>query len=86
MEHESYYVLAGKFAVALAILPIIMFPVHLLCALWPWLFWTVFGVGEALFPFLPDAWTHIGYWQIVGLLLVCQFIRWIIVYPVKANV
>lgn len=44
-----------------------------------WLAWTVAGIGEDYFYFLPSRYHHIGFWACVGLFMVLSILKAVLV-------
>lgn len=40
-----------------------------------WFIWTVLGIGEKFFSFLPEAFQAPGFWSVVGLFICLEIIR-----------
>jgi hypothetical protein len=40
-----------------------------------WLIWTVFGIGQTYFSFLPPVWQTPGFWACVGIFIVVSIIK-----------
>lgn len=40
-----------------------------------WLCWSVFGLGETYFTFLPSQWQFIPFWHCVGLFLIAGVLK-----------
>lgn len=44
-----------------------------------WLVWTVCGIGETYFYFLPPVYRSIGFWACVGLFMVLSILKAVLV-------
>lgn len=40
-----------------------------------WFVWTVLGIGEKFFYFLPELYLSIGFWETVGLFMVLSILK-----------
>lgn len=50
-----------------------------------WLIWSVFGIGETYFYFLPAVYLHPGFWACVGIFMVVSILKAMLV-PKLASV
>jgi hypothetical protein len=51
-----------------------------------WIIWTVCGIGEKFFYFVPDVYKQIGFWESVGLFMVVGIIKQVFVPKVASVV
>lgn len=47
--------------------------------------WTVCGIGETYFYFLPEVYRHIGFWSCIGLFMVISILK-VVLIPKIANI
>jgi hypothetical protein len=43
-----------------------------------WIAWTLCGIGETYFFFLPPVYHSIGFWACVGLFMVLSILKWVL--------
>ena len=75
MKIAAISVMGGLMGVVAILINILL---DVLMAVPFWLFWTIFGIGDKYFYFLPVIYHNISLWHCISIFICLETIRWVL--------